>query len=177
MNILVTGGAGYIGSHVVHYLVEKGHKPIVVDKKFQAHTIFSELKIKEKVKVVVGDLSDRNFLDTVFRDHHFDAVLHFAGSIEAGESMKNPSAFFHNNVANGIHLLDAMVKYGVTKIIFSSSAAVYQPKNGLLAETDSVGPENFYGETKLKFERLLGWYHKIHGINYVSLRYFNASGA
>lgn len=177
MNILVTGGAGYIGSHVVHYLAEKSHTTIVVDKKPYAHTLFSDSKIKEKVKVVVGDLGDRNLLDTVFKEHHFDAVLHFAGSIEAGKSMKNPSAFFHNNVVNGIHLLDAMVKHGVRKIIFSSSAAVYEPKNCLLTETDKLKPENFYGETKLKFERLLEWYHKIHGLQYVSLRYFNASGA
>ncbi len=175
MNILITGGAGYIGSHLVRLLVEQGHKPVVVDKVAHAHALFFE--IKDKVEVIKGDLGDRNFLDTVFRNHHFDAVLHFAGSIEAGESMKNPSAFFHNNVVNGIHLLDAMVKHGVTKIIFSSSAAVYKPKNGLLTEADAVGPENFYGETKLKFERLLEWYHRIHGINYVSLRYFNASGA
>lgn len=177
MNILVTGGGGYIGSHVVHYLAEKSHKVIVIDKKPHARTLFSDSKIKEKVKVVVGDLGDITFLDTVFKEHHFDAVLHFAGSIEAGESMKNPSAFFHNNVVNGIHLLDAMVKYGVTKIIFSSSAAVYKPKNDLLSETDALKPENFYGETKLKFERLLEWYSRIHRIQFVSLRYFNASGA
>ncbi len=177
MNILVTGGAGYIGSHVVHYLVEKGHNPVVIDKKSHAHTLFSEANIKESVKVINGDLGDRKFLDTVFKEHHFDAVLHFAGSIEAGESMKNPSAFFHNNVVNGIHLLDAMVKHEVKKIIFSSSAAVYQAKNGPLSESDLLAPENFYGETKLKFEKLLQWYNKIHGLKSVSLRYFNASGA
>ncbi|MEK6939169.1 MAG: UDP-glucose 4-epimerase GalE [Nanoarchaeota archaeon] len=176
MNILVTGGAGYIGSHVVHYLIEKGHNPVVVDKKSHAPTLFSD-KIKERAKVVIGDLGDLNFLDAVFKEHHFEAVLHFAGSIEAGESMKNPSAFFHNNVVNGIHLLDAMVKHGVTKIIFSSSAAVYQAKNKPLNESDHLAPENFYGETKLKFERLLLWYHKIYGLQYFSLRYFNASGA
>lgn len=177
MNILVTGGAGYIGSHVVYCLVEKGHSVTVVDKKYHAHAFFSDAKIKESVKVINGDLGDRDFLDTIFRDYHFEAVLHFAGSIEAGESMKNPSAFFYNNVVNGIHLLDAMVKHGVKKIIFSSSAAVYRAQDRPLKESDHLAPDNFYGETKLKFEKLLVWYHKIYGIQSVSLRYFNASGA
>lgn len=175
MKILVTGGAGYIGSHVVRFLVEKGHMSIVLDKSPFAQDIFSE--IKNKVEVITGDMGDKNLLETVFKNHQFDAVLHFAGSIEAGESMKNPSAFFHNNVVNGINLLDMMVKHNIKKIIFSSSAAVYKAKDGLLSETDTVAPENFYGETKLKFERLLHWYNRIHGINFVSLRYFNASGA
>ncbi len=175
MKVLVTGGAGYIGSHVVRFLVEKGHTPIILDKSPFAQDIFSE--IKNKVSIITGDLGDKNLLEDVFKNNHFDAVLHFAGSIEAGESMKNPSAFFHNNVTNGVHLLDTMVKYGVKKIIFSSSAAVYKAKDGLLSETDIVAPENFYGETKLKFERLLHWYNRIHRIQFVSLRYFNASGA
>ncbi len=179
MNVLVTGGAGYIGSHVVQYLVERKHKVIVIDKKTHAHSLFSNFdrNLKDNLIVISGDLGDKDLLHTVFATHRIDAVLHFAGSIEAGESMKNPSTFFHNNVVNGIHLLDAMIKHEVTRIVFSSSAAVYEPKNALLSETDPVKPENFYGETKLKFERLLDWYHKIHGIQYVSLRYFNASGA
>ncbi len=175
MKVLVTGGAGYIGSHVVRFLVEKGHTPIVLDKSPFAQDIFSE--IKNKIEVITGDLGDKNLLEDVFKNNQFDAVLHFAGSIEAGESMKNPSAFFHNNVTNGVHLLDTMVKYGVKKIIFSSSAAVYKTKNTQLTESDIILPENFYGETKLKFERLLYWYNRIHGINFVSLRYFNAGGA
>ena len=175
MNILVTGGAGYIGSHVVRYLVEKGHKPVIVDKSPHARALFSE--VENQVEIINADLSDRNNLDTIFKEHRFEAVLHFAGSIEAGESMKNPAAFFQNNVVNGINLLDMMVKHKVSKIIFSSSAAVYKTKDGLLAETDALAPGNFYGETKLKFERLLHWYNRIHGIKFVSLRYFNAGGA
>ena len=175
MKILVTGGAGYIGSHVVRLLVEKGHAPAVLDKMSHANVIFS--KIKDKVELINGDTGDKKLLDTIFTKYHFDAVMHFAGLIEAGSSMKEPSNFFHNNVVNGVNVLDMMVKHGVKKIIFSSSAAVYQAKHGLLSEADALAPENFYGETKLKFERLLSWYNRIHGIEYVSLRYFNASGA
>jgi len=175
MKVLVTGGAGYIGSHVVRYLADKGHQPIVLDKSLEAHSILSE--VKHKIEIVVGDLDDKELIDSIFKKHSFDAVLHFAGSIEAGDSMKNPSVFFQNNVVNGINLLDMMVKHKVKKIIFSSSAAVYKAKNGLLAEKDMLAPENFYGETKLKFERLLHWYNRIYGVQYVSLRYFNASGA
>ena len=175
MKVLVTGGAGYIGSHVVMHLIEQGYDPVIIDKIAHAQAIFS--KVKDKVEVINGDLGDRDFLDSVFKKNSFEAVLHFAGSIEAGHSMKDPSAFFQNNVVNGINLLDMMIKHKVKKIIFSSSAAVYQAKNGLLAETDTLAPENFYGETKLKFERLLGWYNKIYGIQFVCLRYFNASGA
>ena len=175
MKVLVTGGAGYIGSHVVRFLVEKGPLPTVLDKSPFAQDLFSE--IKNKVTVITGDLGDKNLLENIFKNYQFDAVLHFAGSIEAGESMKNPSAFFHNNVTNGVHLLDTMVKHGVKKIIFSSSAAVYKTKDTQLTESDIISPENFYGETKLKFERLLHWYNRIHGIQFVSLRYFNAGGA
>ena len=174
MMILVTGGAGYIGSHVVMRLVEQGHDPVIVDKIAHPQAIFS--KVKDKVQIVNGDLGDRDFLDSVFKKYSFEAVLHFAGSIEAGHSMKDPSFFFQNNVVNGVNLLDMMVKHRVNKIIFSSSAAVYKAKNGLLSESDTVAPENFYGETKLEFERLLNWYNKIYGIKFVGLRYFNASG-
>ena len=175
MKILVTGGAGYIGSHVVHFLVEKGHAPVVLDKISHANAIFS--KIKDKIELINGDISDKKLLDVIFTKYHFDAVMHFAGLIEAGSSMKEPSDFFHNNVVNGVNILDMIVKHGVKNIIFSSSAAVYQAKHGLLSESDTLAPENFYGETKLKFERLLSWYNRIHGIKCVSLRYFNAGGA
>ena len=175
MNVLVTGGAGYIGSQVVRYIIERGHKPVVLDKSSDAWSILSGLISRDQI--VIGDVGDEKLLDDIFKKHHFDAVIHFAGSIEAGESMKNPSVFFQNNVVNGIRLLDAMVRHKVIKIIYSSSAAVYKAKNEPLTEKDIMVPENFYGETKLKFERLLQWYHKIHGIKSVSLRYFNASGA
>lgn len=170
MKVLVTGGAGYIGSHVVQHLLEQGYEAVVFDKSPGSN-------ISRKAEIITGDLSDKTLLETVFKEHNFEAVIHFAGSIEAGESMKSPSAFFQNNVVNGINLLEAIVKHKVTKIIFSSSAAVYKPKDGPLGENDALAPENFYGETKLKFERLLHWYNRIYGLKSVSLRYFNAGGA
>ncbi len=171
--VLVTGGAGYIGSHTVRSLVEGGHEVVVFDNLSTGR--------KEAVgdaKLVVGDLADRKLLDKVFKDDKFDAVIHFAASIEVEESVENPAKYYQNNVINGLNLLDAMIANGVGKIVFSSSAAVYgEPEKNPIPETLACNPTNPYGETKLVFEKILKWYSTAYGLNSVSLRYFNAAGA
>ncbi|MFC1682288.1 UDP-glucose 4-epimerase GalE [Nanoarchaeota archaeon] len=170
MNILVTGGAGYIGSITSRQLHEKGYNVIVYDSLIKGH------RDAVTTTFVKGCLSDKKLLDETFKKFNIDAVIHFAGFMEVGESMKNPSKFFQNNIYNGITLLDVMVANNVKKIIFSSSAAVYAPRDSLLKEDDLKEPASVYGETKLMFERILKWYDKIYGLKSISLRYFNASG-
>jgi UDP-glucose 4-epimerase len=126
---------------------------------------------------VKGDLGDPGALDVLFQTHNFDAVAHFAAFIEAGESMQLPGKYFYNNVANTRNLLDAMSQHGVKKLIFSSTAGVYASKDAPLDEDDPVGPASVYGESKLMIERMLYWYHKVVGLKYAALRYFNACGA
>lgn len=180
--ILVTGGAGYIGSHVCKLLLEHGYNVVVVDNFSRGHIeaveVLSHLG-KDKFKFYKIDLADKDALDDIFKKHNFDAVLHFAGFIEAGESMKYPGRFFRNNVCNGINLLESMVQAGTKKIIFSSTAAVYESPKGqkLIKETDKLNPANTYGVTKLTFEQMLSCYEKTYGLIHVSLRYFNAAGA
>jgi len=171
LNILVTGGAGYIGSHTVRVLKDKGYNVVVYDNFVKSSPASIQCKF------VKGALSDKEIISNAIRDHQIEAVIHFAGFIEAGESMKDPSKFFKNNLDEGINLLDAMVKNDVKKIIFSSSAAVYEPSNLPLKESDIKSPKNFYGETKLMFEKLLSWYDQIYAVKSISLRYFNAAGA
>ncbi|MFC1768590.1 UDP-glucose 4-epimerase GalE [Nanoarchaeota archaeon] len=171
MKILVTGGAGYIGSVTVKMLLDEGHEVVVFDSLEKGH------RKSVNCRFVKGNLGDISLLNETFEKGKFDAVIHFAAFIEAGTSMKNPSAYFKNNVVNGINLLDCMVKYGVKKIVFSSSAAVYKSKDSPIREDDPKEPENVYGETKLMFEDILKWYEKINGVSFVALRYFNASGA
>jgi UDP-glucose 4-epimerase len=171
--LLVTGGAGYIGSHTVLELKNSGYDVLIYDNLASGH--------KEAVSdfdMVVGDLADRAMLDQTFKENQIDAVVHFAGSIEAGESMTDPKRFYENNVVNGLNLLEAMLKYGVKKIVFSSSAAVYgEPEKVPVEEDDPKVPTNVYGETKLMFEQILAAYDHAYGIKSVSLRYFNAAGA
>lgn len=173
MKLLITGGAGYIGSHTIRKLKEAGYELTVFDNFFSGH--------KEAIKgfdIFEGDLADKNKLDQVFSENDFDGVVHFAGSIEAGESMTDPQRFFQNNLVNSINLLDSMLKHDVKKIVFSSSAAVYgEPRNNPVKEDDPTEPTNYYGLTKLMFERVLEAYDKAYGIKSVSLRYFNAAGA
>jgi len=170
MNILVTGGAGYIGSVTARELTNKGHQVVVYDNLIKGH------RDSVTTNFVYGCLSDKKLLDETFKKFNIEAVIHFAGFIEAGESMEQPSKFFWNNVIYGLNLLDVMVQNKVKKIIFSSSAAVYQSGNQPLKEDDPKKPVNFYGETKLIFEKLLKWYDELYGIKSISLRYFNASG-
>ncbi len=171
MKILVTGGAGYIGSHTVKFLKNSGHEVIVYDNLSSGRRDFVGCKF------VLGDIKDRELLEKTFKENEIEAVIHFAGFICVGESMSNPSKYFENNIANGIKLLNTMIKCNIKKIVFSSSAAVYKAKDGPLSEDDETKPVSFYGESKLMFEKLLGWYDKIHGIKSICLRYFNAAGA
>jgi len=171
--ILVTGGAGYIGSHTVKPLLENGWEVLVYDS--------MELGHPEAViggTVVQGDLLDGDRLDEVFREYHIDAVIHFAAYASVGDSVADPAKYFNNNICGGLNLVNAMRAHGVDKIIFSSSAATYgEPLHIPIEESHPQNPTNPYGETKLIFERILKWYDIAYGIRSVSLRYFNAAGA
>ncbi len=173
MAVLITGGAGYIGSHTAAELLEKNEDIIIADNLERGH--------KEAVlggKLVVGDLRDRDFLKRLFSENDIEAVIHFAAYIEVGESVANPLKFYNNNVVSTLNLLTAMSEAGVNKIVFSSTAATYgEPENTPILETDKTLPTNPYGETKLAVEKALKWADISLGIKHVVLRYFNASGA
>lgn len=171
MKLLVTGGAGYIGSHIVH-LLHKKHEITVLDSLVNGHE-----KSLPDVKFVKGCLSDTALLDKLFTEGKFDAVVHLAGFIEAGESMQKPEKYFQNNTVNGFNLLNAMIRHNVKKIVYASTAAVYgQPKEVPITEEAEKNPTNYYGLSKLMFENMLDAC-KVHGIKNISLRFFNASGA
>ncbi len=174
MKILVTGGAGYIGSVVVAQLTAAGHRVTVFDNLSHGH----RAAIPAATELVVGDLADKDRLSAVFERGSFEAVMHFAAFIEAGESMISPERFFQNNSANALILLECMLTAGVRRLIFSSTAAIFgNPGTTPILEEDAFSPTNPYGESKLIVERMLGWFHRVHGLHYASLRYFNASGA
>ncbi|SFL93586.1 UDP-glucose 4-epimerase [Paenibacillus sp. 1_12] len=173
MAILVTGGAGYIGSHAVAELLARGEEVVVVDNLQQGH--------REAVlggKLCEGDIRDAAFMDTVFKENQIEAVIHFAAHSLVGESMQNPAKYYQNNVFGTLCLLEKMNEYGVKKIVFSSTAATYgEPENVPILESDRTLPTNAYGETKLAMEKMMRWFDTAHQIKYVSLRYFNAAGA
>lgn len=173
MAVLVTGGAGYIGSHTVAELIANNEEVVIVDNLYQGH--------KGAVlggKLYVGDIRDKEFLDTVFKENKIDAVIHFAANSLVGESMKDPAKYYHNNVYGTLCLLEKMNEYNVNKIVFSSTAATYgEPENIPILETDRTFPTNTYGETKLAMEKMMKWFDTAHNVKYVSLRYFNACGA
>ena len=172
MKILVTGGAGYIGSVTVKSLQDQGHEVVVFDNLSYGH--------KESVNcpLIVGDLVDKQFLFKTFENQKFDGVIHFAAYALAGESMKDPNKYFYNNVVGGLNLLELMKRSQIKNIIFSSTCAVYGTPDKLpVTEGESKKPESVYGESKLMLEKILEWYDKIFGIKYISLRYFNAAGA
>ena len=173
MNILVTGGAGYIGSHTVRKLKEANHGVTIFDNLSSGH--------REAIRdfpLFIGDLANKDDLEKVFNENEFDAVIHFAGSIEAGESITDPKRFFNNNLVCGLNLLETMLDHNVKKIIFSSSAAVYgEPKKMPINETDLKIPTNVYGLTKLMFEQVLDTYDSAYNLKSIVLRYFNAAGA
>lgn len=173
MHILVVGGAGYIGSATAAHFLAAGHEVTVFDNLVRGH----REAIPAGARFVQGDIGDRGALDVLFQTLDIDAVAHFAAFIEAGESMQLPGKYFQNNVVNSQVLLNAMVDHDVKRLVFSSTAAVYATKQGALAEEDSLGPTNVYGETKLMIERMIHWYHKQAGLKYAILRYFNACGA
>ncbi len=174
MKVLVTGGAGYIGSVVAEELLQAGHAVVVIDNLSRGH----RQAVPLDAELAVGDLADRALLDRLLRERSIDAVIHFAAFIEAGESMKAPETFFRNNTANALTLLEAMLASGVKRIVFSSTAALYgDPEHTPIEEDDPLRPANAYGESKLLVERMLAWFHRIHGLRYASLRYFNAAGA
>jgi UDP-glucose 4-epimerase len=173
MRILVCGGAGYIGSHMVMELLEQGKEVVILDNLEKGHrdALFGG-------KFYEGDIRDRKILDKVFSENKIDAVIHFAAYIEVGESMQDPLKYFNNNISGTINLLDAMKDHGVKYIVFSSTAATYgQPDSVPIFEMDKTIPTNAYGESKLTVEKILKWCDKIHGIKYTALRYFNACGA
>ncbi len=173
MNILIVGGAGYIGSHMVKQLRSAGHEPFVLDN---LTTGFRELaKFGE---LVVGDIRDVNYLEHLFSSHQFDGVLHFAANSQVGESVVNPSKYYQNNVAGTLNLLDVMVRHRVKNFIFSSTAATFgNPEYVPIDEKHPQNPINPYGASKLMVERILQDYASAYGLNSVCLRYFNACGA
>ncbi|MBW2968407.1 UDP-glucose 4-epimerase GalE [Candidatus Woesearchaeota archaeon] len=172
--LLVTGGAGYIGSHCVRELLKKGHNVVVYDSMINGH----KESVPNGAVTVVADLADREKLDHTFKEHQFDAVIHFAAFIEAGESMKEPAKFYRNNVCNTLNLLESMRAAGVKKIIFSSTAALFgYPKRVPITEDEIKNPVNVYGRTKLMIEQMLQDFDMAYGIKHIALRYFNASGA
>jgi len=159
---------------VAQNLLDAGHKVTVIDNLSRGH----RQAVPNGADLVVGDLAKKEILAGLFRLHQFDAVLHFAAFIEAGESMKFPETFFRNNTANALAVLEAMLEGHVSRFVFSSTAALYgNPARTPIEEEDALHPTNAYGESKLLVERMLEWFHRIHGLRYASLRYFNAAGA
>lgn len=173
MKVLVVGGAGYIGAHMVKWLARAGHEVVVLDN----------LSTGQRAAVrygtlVEGDLADAPLLDRLFRDHRLDAVMHFAAFSLVGESMTDPSKYYRNNVAGTLNLLDAMVRHDVPHFIFSSTAAIFgEPQTELIDESHPLRPINPYGQSKLMVERLLEDYDRAYGLRSTCLRYFNAAGA
>ena len=172
--VLVTGGAGYIGSACSEYLLDRGYDVTIFDALITGH----REAVDPRAKFILGNLADRELIKKVCREGEFDAVMHFAAFSLVGESMQNPSKYFRNNLASGINLADAAVEGGVKMFVFSSTAATFgQPESIPIRENDRQIPINPYGESKLCFEKVLKWYSQIHGMKYAALRYFNAAGA
>lgn len=174
MAILVCGGAGYIGSHAVHQLIEKGESVVIVDNLQTGHRD----AVHPKAKFYEGDIRDADVLDKIFTENAIDTVVHFAANSLVGESVEKPLKYFNNNVYGMQILLESMVKHSVDKIVFSSTAAVYgEPKRIPILEDDPTEPTNPYGESKRIMEKMMKWVSRANGVRFVSLRYFNAAGA
>lgn len=174
MRVLVTGGAGYIGSVVAEQLVARGDRVVVYDNFLTGH----RRAVPPGATLVEGDIGDPRVLRRTLRDEGIDAVVHMAAVSLVGVSVKDPAAYYRNNVTAGLAMLDAMLAEGVRRIVFSSSASVYgEPERQPVREEDATRPTSPYGETKLAFENILRWYDGAYGLRSVSLRYFNAAGA
>ena len=174
MTVLVCGGAGYIGSHAVHELINRGEAVVIVDNLQSGH----RSAVHPEAKFYQGDIRDSLLLDRVMEENKIDAVMHFAANSLVGESMEQPLKYFNNNVHGMQILLEAMVRHQVDKIVFSSTAAVYgEPEKVPITEAEPTLPTNTYGETKLTMEKMMKWVSRANGIRYVSLRYFNVAGA
>ncbi len=174
MRVLVAGGAGYIGSCTTEYLLDHGHDVYVIDSLVHGY----RRAVDSRAGFTRIDLADRETLIDLVSQMQPDGVIHFGAFIEVGESMKEPGMYFRNNVACSLNLLDAALESCVPKIVFSSTAAVYgHPARVPITEDEPTQPINPYGESKWMVERILSWYYRIHGLEYVALRYFNAAGA
>jgi UDP-glucose 4-epimerase len=174
MKVLVTGGAGYIGSVVTEELMKDGHDVVVYDSLYKGHRD----AVATGAKFVQADLGDDVTLRKTLKTHRVEAVIHMAADSLVGESCQNPAKYYRNNLAAGLTLLDAMRDSDVSRIVFSSTAATYgEPEKQPIEETAATRPSNPYGETKLAFEGALRWYDEAYGLSYASLRYFNAAGA
>jgi UDP-glucose 4-epimerase len=173
MNIFITGGAGYIGSATAQALLDAGHSVTVYDSLVTGH----RLAVPERARFIRASLDDKETLNKALTSETFEAVMHFAAFIEAGESMKDPGRFFNNNFVNSLSLIESAARAGIKKFVFSSTAAVYVSSDQPLTEDSPLGPTNVYGQTKLMTEQTLEWYRQIHGLHFASLRYFNACGA
>lgn len=174
MSILVCGGAGYIGSHTVKELLDKGYDVLAVDSLETGY----KSAVDKRAKLFIGNLMDELFMDSVFKQNEIEAVIDFAAYSLVGESVTNPLKYFENNVCGTLALLKKMKEYNVKYIVFSSTAATYgEPKNIPILECDKTVPTNPYGESKLIVEKMLRWFDEAYGIKYCALRYFNAAGA
>lgn len=174
MNVFVTGGAGYIGSICTQELLDAGHQVTVYDNLTEGH----RSAVDERARFILGRPEEENNILEAVSGSRPEAILHFAASALVGESMANPGKYFRNNVANGLKLLDAAVAAQVKKFVFSSTCATYGPPDRVpMTEDLPQRPINPYGESKLMFERMLHWYHELHGLEFVAFRYFNAAGA
>jgi len=174
MQILVTGGAGYIGSVIANRLFCDGHEVVVIDDLRYGH----RSAVPDQAEFHKVDIVDSRAVEEVFVQHQFEAVVHLAAEAAVGESVIDPGKFYTVNVQGGINLLESMRRHGVERLIFSSTAAIFgEPETVPITEANSKNPVNSYGETKLAFERALGWYRRAFGIRHVSFRYFNACGA
>jgi UDP-glucose 4-epimerase len=174
MNVFVTGGAGYIGSVCVEELLNAGHDVTVFDNLSEGH----RSAVDKRARFVQGDLSDASGIARALTESRAEAIIHFAANALVGESMVNPGKYFSNNVGNAIHLLNSAIGAGVKKFVFSSTCATYGPPEKIpMTEDLPQRPINPYGESKLLVEKMLRWYHEIHGLEFVAFRYFNAAGA
>ena len=174
MRIFLTGGAGYIGSVCSELLLNEGHEVAIFDNLTEGH----RRAVDSRANFIQGDLADRLQIEAALSSTRPDAVMHFAAYALVPESMRDPSKYFRNNIANGLNLLDAVVATGVQRIIFSSTCAIFGPPERVpIDETAHPRPVSPYGESKLAFEKILRWYDEIHALKFVSLRYFNAAGA